>query len=214
MATFKATIFKDRQREDKTWNVFIRFTHERKVRYIATTMYVTKKDMTASYKIKNQQIIDKCDALIRTYREKIAPLNLNLELNDMPIDDIVEYIKSGKKDNGGIDFIGFSRKWCSSHPELKDIKNYISAINSFCLFFEREHILCSEVTVKTMKAFEEFLSEKKRAQSLYTSKIVRLFNEHTWSCGLGKKRSIFVSRKEIKICKALHSTTHKWNCWT
>ena len=195
MATFKATIFKDRQREDKTWNVFIRFTHERKVRYIATTMYVTKKDMTASYKIKNQQIIDKCDALIRTYREKIAPLNLNLELNDMPIDDIV-------------------RKWCSSHPELKDIKNYISAINSFCLFFEREHILCSEVTVKTMKAFEEFLSEKKRAQSLYTSKIVRLFNEHTWSCGLGKKRSIFVSRKEIKICKALHSTTHKWNCWT
>lgn len=185
MATFKATIFKDRQREDKTWNVFIRFTHERKVRYIATTMYVTKKDMTASYKIKNQQIIDKCDALIRTYREKIAPLNL--ELNDMPIDDIVEYIKSGKKDNGGIDFIGFSRKWCSSHPELKGTKNYISAINSFCLFFEREHILCSEVTVKTMKAFEEFLSGKKRAQSLYTSKIVRLFNEHTWSCGLGKK---------------------------
>ena len=45
MATFKATIFKDRQREDKTWNVFIRFTHERKVRYIATTMYVTKKDI-------------------------------------------------------------------------------------------------------------------------------------------------------------------------
>ena len=138
-------------------------------------MYVTKKDMTASFKIKNQQIIDKCDALIRTYRDKIAPLNL--ELNEIPIDDIVEYIKSGKKDNGGIDFVGFSRKWCSSHPELKGIKNYISAINSFCLFFGREHILCSEVTVKTMKAFEEFLSGKKRAQSLYTSKIVRLFNE-------------------------------------
>ena len=62
---------------------------------------------------------------------------------------------------------------------VKYLLKYISAINSFCLFFEREHILCSEVTVKTMKAFEEFLSEKKRAQSLYTSKIVRLFNEHT-----------------------------------
>lgn len=138
-------------------------------------MYVTKKDMTASFKIKNQQVIDKCDALIRAYREKIAPLNL--ELNDMPIDDVVEYIKKGKKENEGIDFIGFARKWCSAHTELKGIKNYISAINAFCLFFGREHILCSEVTVKMMRAFENFLSDKKRAQSLYTSKIVRLFNE-------------------------------------
>lgn len=175
MATFKATIFKDRQREDKTWNVFIRFTHGRKVRYIATTMYVTKKDMTASFKIKNQQIIDKCDALIRAYREKIA--SLNLELNDIPIDDVVEYIKAGKKDNTGIDFVGFSRKWCINHQALKGAKNYQSAINSLCLFFGREHILCSEITVKTMKQFEDWLSEKPRAQSLYTSAIVRLFNE-------------------------------------
>lgn len=175
MATFKATIFKDRQREDKTWNVFIRFTHERKVRYIATTMYVTKKDMTASFKIKNQQIIDKCNDLIRAYREKIAPLNL--ELNDMEIDDVVEFIKSGKKDNSGIDFIRFAQKWCTNHQNLKGVKNYQAAINSLCLFFGREHILCSEITVKSMKAFEESLSDKPRAQSLYTSAIVRLFNE-------------------------------------
>lgn len=175
MATFKATIFKDRQREDKTWAVFIRFTHERKVRYIATTMYVTKKDMTSGFKIKNQQIIDKCDALIKAYREKIAPLNL--ELNDVPIDDVVEYLKTNKKNEKGIDFISFAHKWCLKHSELKGIKNYLSAINSFCLFFGREHILCSEVTVKVMKEYEEWLSGKPRAQSLYTSTIVRLFNE-------------------------------------
>lgn len=84
MATFKATIFKDRQREDKTWNVVIRFTHERKVRYISTTMYVTKKDLTAGFKIKNQLILDKCDALIREYRNRIA--KLNLEINSIDID--------------------------------------------------------------------------------------------------------------------------------
>ena len=47
----------------------------------------------------------------------------------------------------------------------------------FLRFFSREHVLCSEVTVKSMKAFEEFLDGKKRAKSLYTSKIARLFNE-------------------------------------
>lgn len=175
MATFKQTIFKDRQREDKTWNVVIRFTHERKVRYISTTMYVSKKDLTASFKIKNQQIIDKCEELIKIYREKIS--KLNLELNSIDIDTIVDYLKSSKEDKSGIDFIAFARKWCASHSEIKGIRNYITALNSFCTFFGRESILCNEVTVQKLKEFEEYLSDKKRAQSLYPTSIVRLFEE-------------------------------------
>lgn len=126
MATFKATIFKDRQREDKTWNVVIRFTHERKVRYISTTMYVTKSDLTASMKIKNQQILDKCDALIKEYRKRVD--RLFLEINSMDIDDIVEMIRSSKTDNSGIDFIAFAKKWCDKHAEIKGIRNYKSAL--------------------------------------------------------------------------------------
>ena len=174
MATFKATVFKDRQREDKTWNVVIRFTHERKVRYISTTMYVTKKDLTASFKIKNQQIIDRCDELIKVYRKKVE--GLFLEVNKMDIDTIVDLLKSSKENKADIDFISFCRKWVVKSG-LKGSKNYMSAINSFCTFFGRETVLCSEVTVKTMKEYEEYLSDKPRAQSLYTSAIVRLFNE-------------------------------------
>lgn len=174
MATFKPTIFKDRQREDKTWNVVIRFTHERKVRYISTTMYVSKRDLTASFKIKNQLVIDKCEELIKIYRNKIA--SLNLELNSIDIDTIVEYIK--RKDNkSGIDFVSFARNWCRSHTEIKGIKNYMSALNSFCTFFGREMIMCSEITVQKMKEYEEYLFDKKRAQSLYTNAIIRLFLE-------------------------------------
>lgn len=175
MATFKVVIKKEKQRSDRTWNVLIRFTHERKVRYISTTMYVTKKDLTASFKIKNQQILDRCDVLIKDYRKKIS--SLFLETNSMDIDSIVDFIKSSKEDKGGIDFIEFSRKWCSRHQEIKGIKNYMSAINSFCLFFGRETIFCSEITANSMKLFEEYLNGKERAKSLYTSSIVHLFNE-------------------------------------
>lgn len=174
MATFKATIKKDKQRSDKTWNVLIRFTHERKVRYISTTMYVTKKDLTASFKIKNQQVIDKCEDLIRVYRDKVN--KLNLEINSMDIDSVIDYLKS-KDDKSGIDFIAFSRKWCASHTEIKGIRNYLTALNSLCTFFGRESILCSEITVQKLKEYEEYLSDKKRAQSLYPSAIVRLFME-------------------------------------
>ena len=175
MATFKATIKKDKQRADKTWNVLIRFTHDRKTRYLSTTMYITKKDLTSSFKIKNQQILDRCDMLIKEYRKKIG--GLFLEVNDMDIDSIVEVMKSDKGNKSEIDFVEFSNKWFDKHIELKGLKNYRSALNSFCLFMGRSTIYCSEITVKTMKAYEEFLSGKERAKSLYISKIVKLFNE-------------------------------------
>lgn len=174
MATFKATIFKDRQRSDKTWNVVIRFTHSRKVRYIPTTMYVTKKDITASFKIKNAGILDRCNDLIKIYRERIN--ELNLELNDIDIDTIVSYMKQ-KKDNKGISFTDFAHRWMAKHTEIKGMKNYKTSLNSFCVFMGRENILCDEVTVKVMKAFEETLKDRPRAQSLYPNCIVRIFND-------------------------------------
>lgn len=66
-------------------------------------MYVTKKDITSGFKIKNQQIIDRCEELIKIYREKIY--KLNLELNAIDIDTIAEYLKSSKDDQKRIDFI-------------------------------------------------------------------------------------------------------------
>lgn len=98
-------------------------------------------------------------------------------MNAIDIDSIMEVLKSNKNDKSGIDFIAFSRKWCGQHQYVKGIRNYLSAINSFCTFFERDHVLCNEVTAKNMKRYEEWLSDKPRAQSLYTSAIVRLFNE-------------------------------------
>lgn len=175
MATFKFTVFKERMRADRTWNVFIRFTHERKTRYIATTMYVSKKDLTPSFKIKNQAVIDKCEDLIREYRKRIA--SLNLELNDMDIDSIVEELKRRKDENKGIDFVAFAREWCRRRTDIKGVKNYMTAINSLCMFFGRDKIFCSEITVNKMREFEDYLQDRKRAQSLYPQSIQRIFNE-------------------------------------
>ncbi len=52
MDTFKLTIRKDRQREDKSYIVFVRYTHDRKTVYLPTTMVAEKKDITSSYKFK------------------------------------------------------------------------------------------------------------------------------------------------------------------
>ena len=174
MATFKATIFKNRQRPDKTWNVAIRFTHARKVRYISTTMYVTKEDLTSSYKIKNMDIVDRCNDLIKVYRKKVN--DLNLEFNDIDIDAVVAYLKQ-KQDKKGISFTDYAKKWIGRHTEIKGMKNYKTALNAFCAFIGRDDVLCDEVNVKTMKAFEESLKDRQRAQSLYPNCIIRIFND-------------------------------------
>lgn len=175
MATFKALIKKEKKKADGTWNVLIRFTHKRKVYYFSTSMYITKSDITSSFKIKNQQIIDKCDDLIRTYRQMIMPLNL--EINDIDLPDIVDYIKKSTHKNDTINFTQFFYKWRDEHNALKGINNYVTAYRAFQKFMGRNEILHTSVNVKTMQAFSESLADRPRAQSLYTALIVRLFND-------------------------------------
>ena len=173
MATLKAVIKKGNKRADGTWNVVIRFTHEGKVRFIPTTMFVTKKDITASFMIKNANILDRCNDLIKVYRERIN--ELNLEFNDIDIDTIVSYIRQ-KRDKKGISFTDFAKDWMRSHNEKKGMKNYKTSLNAFCAFMGRDNVMCGEVTTKMMKAFEESLKDRPRAQSLYPNSIKTIFN--------------------------------------
>lgn len=173
MATFKAVIKRGNKRSDGTWNVVIRFTHESKVRFIPTMMYVTKKDITSSFKIKNADILDRCNDLIKVYRERVN--ELNLEFNDIDIDTVVAYLRQ-KRDKKGISFTDFARSWMEKHVEIKGMKNYKTSLNALCFFFGRDDILCEEITVKTMKSFENALKDRPRAQSLYPNCIKTIFN--------------------------------------
>jgi len=172
MATFKALIKKGNKRADGTWNVVIRFTHNSKVRFIPTTMYINKKDITASFKIKNANILDRCNDIIKEYRGRLS--ELSLEFNDIDIDTIVSYIRQ-KKENKGVSFTEFAAKWIEEST-IKGIKNYKTALNALCSFVGRDNILCEEINVKTMKAFENALKDRPRAQSLYPNCIKTIFN--------------------------------------
>jgi hypothetical protein len=172
MATFKAMIKKGNKKADGTWNVVIRFTHKTKVRFIPTTIYITKKDITASFKIKNANILDRCNDIIKEYRNRLS--ELSLEFNDIDIDTIVSYIRQ-KKENKGISFTDFAAKWIKEST-IKGIKNYKTALNALCSFVGRDNILCEEINVKTMKAFENALKDRPRAQSLYPNCIKTMFN--------------------------------------
>ena len=171
--TLKALIRKSKMRADKTWNVLIRLTYDRRVKYIATNEFVEKKDITASGRIKNMAVVERCEDLIRVYRKRIG--ELNLEVNAMDIDDVVRYVTM-KRNAGGLSFTGYAEKWLEE-SEAKGKKNYRSAVNALKRFVGRQEIMFDEVTVNLMRGFEKWLGDKPRAASLYCSAIVKMFND-------------------------------------
>ena len=91
MATFKVMVRKDRRKVDKSYVVYIRFTHNRRTTYLPTSMVAERGDLTSSLKIKNWRILDRGEELIRVYRKKIE--GLYLEINDVPWERIVDTLK-------------------------------------------------------------------------------------------------------------------------
>ena len=57
MVTFKAEVYAHQRKKDGTYNIKIRVTHHQKKRYLSTSWFVTKEDLTRSMKIKNQKYL-------------------------------------------------------------------------------------------------------------------------------------------------------------
>lgn len=69
MLTINAEIKKDGLRSNGTYNVKLRFTLDRKMRRVATSLFATGKDLTKDLKIKQNSLIKKeVDTLIRNYQ--------------------------------------------------------------------------------------------------------------------------------------------------
>lgn len=178
MATFSAMAKSGDQhlRKDGTRRVYIRFSHKGVARYIPTQIYVSEKKLTSDMKIKDVRAKNACDEIIVEYRRRIA--KLHLELNDYPIDKIVEVAVEKEVHSYELSFTEYyETKWRVAHQSLRGIKNYDCAVNALRRFYGREIILVNDLSAKTMQAFAESLSDKKRAASLYCSSIVKIFND-------------------------------------
>lgn len=158
---------------DKTWTVFIQVIYKRIRKFLPTSMCVEKKDLTTSFKIKNKQILNRGNELIRVYQQRADALNL--EFNDMDINQVVKYI-TRKDSNQLISFSDFANNWIEK-SDIKGIRNYKSAITALKKHFGKDEIMFSEINTKTLKDFERELSDRPRAKSLYTNCVVKIFND-------------------------------------
>lgn len=192
MLTINAEIKKDGLRSNGTYNVKLRFTLDRKMRRVATSLFATGKDLTKDLKVKqNSPIKKEVDTLIRNYQEKCA--QLQIELNHYTIDEVMDYLQGERQKQVPIDFIRFSRDWVASST-IKGAPNYTTAINALVRFIGKDELDINHITLEFLEQFKAFLIEERdervkrliqqgkrvpsnRSLSLYLVSVKKLFKE-------------------------------------
>lgn len=208
MLTIKAEVQRDKQRSDGTYNVKVRFTLNRNVRRLSTSLFVTSKELTKSFKFREEAPIKKeIDHLVLYYREQCTKLQLNQ--NNYTLEDVFAFLNGEQEKSQMIDFIKFSREWIAS-TTIKGAPNYTTAINALVRFVGKEELDINLITLNFLEQFKAFLIEERdtrtkklmqqgkrvtsnRTLSLYLISIKKLFNEAKRKFNKKDKNLILIS---------------------
>lgn len=160
MATFKVLVLPHQKKEDGSYNVKIRITHNRKVKYIRTPYYVDGKDIRKSkgeLKIKNQAILDVVDEMVIGYRKKIT--KAGVDISSWSLDKLVLYLESDPS-KFSLDFMDYGRRMADSilaSGRTSTGKMYHCALNALERVLGRNTLDVKEITVHLLKEVEKLL---------------------------------------------------------
>jgi integrase len=192
MATLKA-IF-PHFKADGTARVVVRLTHQRKIKFINTDIYVTKAEVTKAGNIKSLGIQDNIDNVIRVYRKQIN--DIGLAVDEMTADELLDFLKGKKKAVEVIDFIAYSRDKIAAMERAGrrgPAANYNSAINSLVRFLKREELDINEITASMLRDYEYYLKTTPSAKSKKT--VIRM-GERGVSLYMGSLRKLINDAKD------------------
>lgn len=198
MATFKVLILPHQRKDDGTYNVKIRVTHNRKSKYIRTPHYVSGSDISKrrkngkeEIKIRNQAILDMMDEIIVGYKKKLV--QVSAVLDTWSIERLVEFLVNDVSEFR-LDFIKYWRSIADGY--LKEGKEstgklYHSSLNALIRFLGRDKLDIMEITTKFLKSFENFLKNEPKQQFTH-GKIVVLDKRKN-------ERSIGMFLRHVKV---------------
>lgn len=98
MLTIRAEIKKGELKSDGTYNVKLRFTHQRKVKRLSTSLFVRQEDLTKSLSFKNgTKVKNAIDNLVNEYRMRCNRLPIDIE--GYTLDEIMGELEAEEKEN-------------------------------------------------------------------------------------------------------------------
>ncbi|MBT3384196.1 MAG: hypothetical protein HN778_13610 [Prolixibacteraceae bacterium] len=160
MATFKAIILKGTKdlKADGTTNIKIRITHNRKINYISTDLYVNPTQMdnkTGHVKGKNQNFIN---LRINNWLQKCLKVDIELgeRRNLMSIAEIKSYILNDNISSNQLDFFVFADHLINTTKKIGTAEQYKYSVKSL-QNFTGQQLPFSEINLSFLQRYEAYL---------------------------------------------------------
>lgn len=160
--TFDYVILPHQKKQDGTNYIRIRVTHKRKSKYIKTNISVGPEHLTRSGNLKHEGKKDLALDEIKKMRAVTDELS-TYATDEMDVADIVELIntKLKEKESFRLDFVEYGLS-IASKLKPGTAHNYHVALRSLVRFFKGRHPDISEITVRTMREYEQFIRDEPR----------------------------------------------------
>lgn len=161
MATFKALVLLHNKRADGTYNIKIRVTHKRDVKYLPTPFYVTSSQLTRTGKIKDKVILDLLDNEILQLRKKVY--EIGFVADSLSLEQLIKRLKTDE------DYVSFTDYMQDKINTLgKTRKNdtacvYQTVLNSLLQYNNNKPLFFNEMTKAYMLDYYNYLLERIKA---------------------------------------------------
>lgn len=155
--SFQAVLLDHQRKVDGSNFIRVRVTHNRKSKYLRTNIVIMPEDLTKSGKIKNQQKKDLAEDLLRRMRSVTSSMDM-YRLKAMTVDEVVRYVEVqlSEPEDFRLDFVEFGMKVADRKKKgTGDV--YRTSLNALVRFFKGRHPDISEITVRNLRKFEEFI---------------------------------------------------------
>ncbi|MBK5723076.1 site-specific integrase [Dysgonomonas sp. Marseille-P4677] len=177
--TIKAVILKHHKKEDGTYNVKIRLTHERKQLYIPTTFMVSEIYLDENLNIIDRKLKNIIDKEVLLYRDNLLSIG---ELSRFDAKSLAK--KLSELAHPKIEYIDYLAFMKCHYEEMKlkgrsSYENYRAAYNKL-YEFSKGRLEFKEITSTLLLSFEKYLIKNgvgMRGIALYMSCIRSVFNE-------------------------------------
>lgn len=188
MPTFKTIVGK--QKEDKTFPLYIQITHLRNKKYINTGHYVVKKQLTTKGILRDEYVVSEMNEIIKNYRSKLLSVS---DLNNRSLDFLKDYLK--KEDvNRDIDFIKYARSFILTQSHATG-KNTETALNALVDFIGMEFLDIKHLTLTMLNKLEAYLRNDRTVKRGDKEIMLRGMGDTGIKDYMGKLRQVFIAAR-------------------
>ncbi|MFD1256962.1 site-specific integrase [Mucilaginibacter terrae] len=164
MATVCAKVYEHHKKNDGSYNVKIRIFHKGEKKYLDTPFFLTAKQLTKGFEIKDVFVKKSVQTLVDNYRKEIHGLEDRLQL--FSVEELKYFLEEKNED---IDFI----KFCDKHIDqlradkrMATAANHTTVRNSLIDYFKKDVISVREITSQFLRLYERHLRKPRKVTRL------------------------------------------------